>query len=142
LSAAEFDDPLGEDFMLVDGRLYYPSGYTSGDAPYGAFVDEPWPEANVSSDDDSWRYDGPWLDDEPEPDDMPWPDAKLRPGDELWPQASTPSRCATASVRRVDDTDRAGTCAAQAIPPPQTPESGAHPRYTQPTSKDQISRGR
>jgi len=34
------DDPIYDDLVMVDGRLFYIAGYTAGGYPYGAFVDE------------------------------------------------------------------------------------------------------
>jgi hypothetical protein len=35
--AESVDDSL----IMVDGRMYFIAGYTSGGAPYGTFIDEP-----------------------------------------------------------------------------------------------------
>ena len=34
-------EPLDESLIMLDGRMFFVAGYTSGGAPYGAFIDEP-----------------------------------------------------------------------------------------------------
>lgn len=33
-------EPLDDSWTVIDGRMYFVAGYTSGGAPYGVFVDE------------------------------------------------------------------------------------------------------
>lgn len=36
--------PVDDSLIMLDGRMFFVAGYTSGGAPYGVFVDEPTTE--------------------------------------------------------------------------------------------------
>jgi len=48
--APSLDDLFDDSLIMLDGRMFFVAGYTSGGAPYGAFVDEPAADEQATED--------------------------------------------------------------------------------------------